>query len=237
MSGTKVLRTALVASGALAAAAFAASSVAAQDAIEAVAEAAHAADAEAPARVSFRDPQAPFSEQEGALALSVRDDTSVRISPLDNMDEAQEDQRRIEMAIAAGGGDAPLDISIAQRASLGVDRNGDLARQGRGSELRVGRGLTGERRGERNSTYVFVASDNEALTWQPGARNDFGGRGSSFALQDRVEVGDVAAGVTWERDGVQTSLAYVEREESTRVGNQSFSHDESFAGVTVTMRR
>jgi hypothetical protein len=141
--------------------------------------------------------------------------------------------------VAAGGGDAPLDVSIAQRASLGADRNGDVDRQGRGSEVRVGRGLVGERNegATRNSTYVFVASDNEALTWQPGARSEFGGRGASFALQDRVEVGDLSAGVTWERNGVQTSLAYVEREQSTRVGNQSFSQEENFAGVTVTVRR
>ena len=55
--------------------------------------------------------------------------------------------------------------------------------------------------------------------------------------RDLVEVGDLSAGVTWERGGVQTSLAYVEREQSTRVGNQTYSHDENFAGVTVTMRR
>ena len=144
------------------------------------------------------------------------------------------------VARAIGANESPATAVLPERrASLGADRNGDLDRQGRGSELRVGRGLVDERRdGERNSTYVFVASDNEALTWQPGSRTEFGGQGSSFALQgDRVEVGDLSAGVTWERNGVQTSLAYVEREQSTRVGNQSFSQDENFAGVTVTMRR
>jgi hypothetical protein len=144
----------------------------------------------------------------------------------------------MELAIAAGGGDAPLDISIAQRASLGANREGNINRQGRGSEVRVGRGLVDQRGedGSRNSTYVFVASDNEALTWQPGARSEFGGPGSALALQDRVEVGDLSAGVTFEREGVQTSLAYVQREQSTRVGNHSVSQDQSFAGVTVTMR-
>jgi hypothetical protein len=47
----------------------------------------------------------------------------------------------------------------------------------------------------------------------------------------------MSVGVTYERSGVQASLAYVEREESTTVGNQSFSQDESFTGLTVTMRR
>jgi hypothetical protein len=97
-----------------------------------------------------------------------------------------------------------------------------------------------QRDGDNNqgsSVYAFVASDNDALTWRPGARSEFGGRGSAFALQEQVEVGDMSAGVTYERNGVQASLAYVEREESTQVGAESFSQDQSFTGVTVTMRR
>jgi hypothetical protein len=47
----------------------------------------------------------------------------------------------------------------------------------------------------------------------------------------------MSAGVTYERNGIQASLAYVEREESTRVGNQNFTQEEAFTGVTVTMRR
>jgi hypothetical protein len=50
-------------------------------------------------------------------------------------------------------------------------------------------------------------------------------------------VGDLAAGVTYERNGVQASLAYVEREESTRIGRQNYSQEQNFTGVTVTMRR
>ena len=56
-------------------------------------------------------------------------------------------------------------------------------------------------------------------------------------MQDRVEVGDMSVGVTYERNGVQASLAYVEREEATTVGNETFNQDQSFAGVTLTMRR
>ena len=234
MGGRRVSRTGLLASGALAASALLCSAVAQEAALSASASAENQTN-----QVDFSDPEAPLPD--GAqLDLSVRNDPAARFAPFDDAGQAgAEAQRRLEFALAAGGGDAPLDISIAQRASLGADRNGDVDRQGRGSEVRVGRGLVDERRdGARNSTYVFVASDNEALTWQPGMRSDFGGQGSSFALQgDRVEVGDLSAGVTWERDGVQTSLAYVEREQSTHVGNQSFSQDESFAGVTVTMRR
>jgi len=227
MSG---FRTALLASGLLAVSALA-MTAGAQNMIEP----APAAEDGQPPAVDFTDPTAPI--QEGAnLNLSVRDDTSARLAAPHARDGDR--ARRMELAIAAGGGDAPLDISIAQHASLGANREGEINRRGRGSELRVGRGLVGQRSedGARNSTYVFVASDNEALTWQPGARSEFGGPGSSLALQDRVEVGDLSAGVTFEREGVQTSLAYVEREQSTRVGNHSVSQDQSFAGVTVTMR-
>lgn len=85
--------------------------------------------------------------------------------------------------------------------------------------------------------YFFAASEDEALVWQPGQRNEFGGSGSSFALQDRVEIGDMQVGITYERYGIQASLAYVEREISVRtVGSQGFKQDENFAGFTLTMR-
>jgi hypothetical protein len=228
MSGSTALRTALLAGGALAASLAGASLAAAQE----------AAFAEPAPQVDFADPVAALRDGEGAaLDLRVRDRAAQRFAPAAGHDRGEQ-PRRVELELAAGGGDSPLDVSIAQRASLGADANGDLARQGAGSELRIGRGLVQERDSARGrSVYVFVASDDEALTWQPGARSEFGGQGASLAMQDRVEVGDLSAGVTYERNGVQASLAYVEREESTRVGRQSFSQDESFTGVTVTMRR
>ncbi len=133
-----------------------------------------------------------------------------------------------------------FDVSLAQRATFGSNNDGDLDREGSGSELRLGRGLGGERApSDEPSIYLFAASEDEALTWQPGAsRNSFGGEGSSFALQDRVEIGDMQAGVTYERGNIQASVAYVEREISTQTyGTQSISQDESFTGFTFTMKR
>lgn len=223
MGGTKVLRTTFLASGALAATMFGAALAVAQEITDSTPQ------------VDFTDTAADLP-RDAALNLSVNEGAPQRFSSIGP--SAEDAQRRVEVELAAGGGDSALDVSIAQRASLGANRDGDLDRRGSGSELRVGRGLVGEREaGNRSSTYVFVASESEALTWQPGTRSEFGGESSSFALQDRVEVGDLSAGVTWERNGVQTSLAYVEREESTRVGNETYSQDESFTGVTVTMRR
>jgi hypothetical protein len=225
--GASTLRTALIASGALAAALFAAPLAAAQDSVPAVGD------------IDFSDPQRTLRTGEGAVIdLSVNQDRAARFSSAAAAADEADASRAVEFALAAGGGDAPVDVAIAQRAALGADASGDLNRRASGSELRVGRGLVRERGAQNDaSVYMFVASDDEALTWQPGARSEFGGRGAALAVEDRVEIGDLSAGVTYERNGVQASLAYVEREESARVGNQSFSQDEAFTGVTVTMRR
>lgn len=223
MGGRATSRIALLASGALAVTLVGAGFALAQES--------------APAGVDFSDP-ANLAPENPALNLTVREDAAVRF-PTNTQSELPSVQgpRRLELELAAGGGDSPVDVSVAQRASIGADENGDLDRRGSGSELRIGRGLVDRAERTDGSVYAFVASDNEALTWRPGARSEFGGRGDSWALQEQVEIGDMSAGVTYERNGVQASLAYVEREESTQIGVESFSQDQSFTGVTVTMRR
>ena len=143
----------------------------------------------------------------------------------------------VELQIAADRNrtGAPVDVSLAHRGLIGSDQD----RQGHGTEVRVGRGLVARDNGVHHrgdSVYAFVASDNQALTWRPGARSEFGGAANSLVLQDTVNVGDNSAGVTYEHDGVQASLAYVERTVRAQVGNRGYSQDENFAGVTVTMR-
>jgi hypothetical protein len=195
---------------------------------------------EAPATADFTDNHAQTAAQGPALDLRLRQDTDQRFQQINPVNRGEpQGPRRLELALAAGGGNAPVDISLAQRGSLGSDTNGDLNQRGHGQELRVGSNLVREGRDRsagEPSVYAFVASDDQALTWQPGTRSEFGGRGSSLALEERTEVGDMAAGVTYERNGVQASLAYVERSESARVGSRTFSQDQNFAGVTVTMR-
>jgi hypothetical protein len=134
---------------------------------------------------------------------------------------------------------ANVDVSVSHRGGLGFDNNGDISRRSRGSEIRVGRGLLPmERRASPHASrwYLFAASEDQALIWQPGARNEFGGASSSFALQDRVEIGDRQAGVTYETHGIQASLAYVERKIRVHVAGRRFSEDENFTGITLTMR-
>lgn len=184
--------------------------------------------------VDFSDAQELLAQQGGsALDLSLTEADALVISPMAAPGESPAPVR-LELELATGVGDSPVDFAIAQRATLGANSAGDIERRGSGSELRLGHGIV-ERRdtGAGDSVYMFVASDDEALTWQPGAR----AHGGAVALQDQVKVGDISAGVTMERNGVQASLAYVEREADTRVGTQSFSQDESFTGVTVTVRR
>lgn len=149
------------------------------------------------------------------------------------------DYRRYEVALVARGA-AGIDVAFAQHGGLGFNEEGDIERESRGSELRLGRGLRNMPRDHPSASptwYIFAASEDEALIWRPGVRNAFGGAGTSFALQDRVEIGDLQAGITYEMNGLQASLAYVERKISARTGSRSVSHDEDFAGLTITMRR
>jgi hypothetical protein len=200
-----------------------------------------AAPPESPPSVDFTDPSAAFA---GPFGVQVRESTPTRFSQMGPAGEpsmAPQDGYEFELTANGGSVGVPLDLSIAQRGNLNADEAGDISRQGSGSELRVGQGL-GQRRNSASSAsdaptwYVFAASDDEALTWNPGSSNAFGSSGSSFSMQDRVEIGDMQAGVTYEHRGVQASLAYVQRDVTAYVGVQSISRSENFAGLTLTMK-
>jgi hypothetical protein len=177
-----------------------------------------------PTNVSFNDP---------GLTLTVRDSQGARFASTTPAPTGGPASHQVEMQFSASGDRAgvPLDVAIAHRDTLDADETG---RNQHGSELRIGHNLVPHEEAGRSrgsSVYAFISSDDQAVTWRPG-------QASSLAMQDhRVEVGDHAAGVTYETHGVQTSLAYVQRKVSTRVGVRGYSTDESFAGVTVTVRR
>jgi hypothetical protein len=181
-------------------------------------------------RINFVDPQSALLERPASgFGLSLR-----QTEPLRFGDSTR--GRNVEVAVVAGIPDT-FEISLSRRARIASAEDEDA--RGGATEVRVGRGLLREQAAVQSGSraYAFIASDDDAMTWRPYARSAFGGRGDALALQNRVEVGDLTAGVTYERNGVQASLAYVEREESTRVGRESFSLDQSFTGVTITMRR
>jgi hypothetical protein len=188
--------------------------------------------------VDFADPTAAFPDR---FDLNIGAGRENRFANLASGDPGRtrdgRTSRRYELSVASSMGG--FDVAFAQRAGVGFDAEGDIDRESRGSELRLGRGLRDMPRDQPASTptwYFFAASEDEALIWRPGRRSEFGGASTGFALQDRVEIGDIQAGVTYESNGWQASLAYVEREVSTRTGSQTYTMDESFAGVTLTMR-
>lgn len=176
----------------------------------------------APFTISFDDADAP------RFATLTSEPQQASSAPLTNY----------EVAFVAHPS-ASVDVSLLHRDGLSFNANGDIASRSRGSEIRVGRGLLPmQRRTSANGSrwYLFAGSSDQALIWQPGVRNEFGGVSSSFALQDRVEIGDRQAGITYETHGIQASLAYVERKVRTYVGAQRFTEDENFTGITLTMR-
>jgi hypothetical protein len=138
-------------------------------------------------------------------------------------------------ATAVAGG--PFDVAIAQRARLEDGADGRVIE--RGAEVRFGQGLAdmvGASAFDPNKSawYFFAASDGQALTWAPGTLE-----GLAYQ-QKRITVGDLQAGFSYERHGVQTSFSYLQREvsNSTRgAGAQSRSETESFVGATITVRR
>jgi hypothetical protein len=189
--------------------------------------------------VSFSDPSAAFPNR-FQINLGPGDERRfAQLGPSDpSSSRADRDERRYELSVIASAASG-IDVAFAQRGGLGFNEQGDIERHSRGSELRLGRGLRDMPRDTPSATpkwYIFAASEDEALIWRPGMRTEFGSSGGGFALQDRVEIGDMQAGITYEANGWQTSFAYVEREVSVRTGHETFSEDERFVGVTLTMR-
>jgi len=189
--------------------------------------------------VNFADPSTAFSERFALTVSPGREGRFAGFTPAQaDRERGERSSTSYELSVVASspGG---FDVEFAQRGGFGFNDQGDVDRQTRGSELRLGHGLRNMPRDTPSSVgrwYLFAASEDEALIWRPGVRSEFGGSDSGFALQDRVEIGDLQAGVTYEANGWQASLAYVEREISTRTGSQTYTQDENFAGVTLTMR-
>lgn len=187
--------------------------------------------------VDLVDPAQAFT---GRVQLSANSASGrfSNLAPTEPSYRRQSDRRGYELQFITPGVSG-LNASFAQRGGLAFNDDGDIERETRASEFRLGRNI-GSSRDDRPSAeprwYFFAASEDEALTWGPGGRTEFGSSGSSFGLQDRVEIGDMQAGITYERYGIQASLAYVEREFTVVSGSQSFTQDDSFAGLTLTMR-
>ncbi len=188
--------------------------------------------------VDFSDPNDAFADR---FQISFGEGSPARFTGLTSGQERSRNvdgDRRYELELVARA-PSGFDVAFAQRGGVGFNDQGDIERESRASELRLGRGLRDMPRNQPSAQptwYIFAASEDEALIWRPGARNEFGSSGGGFALQDRVEIGDIQAGITYEANGWQASLAYVEREISVRSGGRTVSADQDFTGFTLTMR-
>lgn len=132
-----------------------------------------------------------------------------------------------------------LDVGVAHRQTS-VQTSGQLT-EGRGAEVRLGQNLSRlapefkTPDNGRTAWYFFAASDGRALTWTPNS--DPSDPNRDLRVQDRAEIGDVQAGFSMQKKGMQASLALVQRTVKNRVGPFKESKDESFAGLTLTWKR
>jgi hypothetical protein len=77
---------------------------------------------------------------------------------------------------------------------------------------------------------VFAGGGDEALMWSP-ANN---GAEARFSYQDnRVELGDIHAGIGLEANNTTLSFGYIEKDYDNRFGSRS----ESFAGISFAWRQ
>ncbi|MET0182682.1 MAG: hypothetical protein ABW199_07340 [Caulobacterales bacterium] len=160
-------------------------------------------------------------------------------SALDPTSDRQRYQVSLHQSADLGGGDV-VDVSVTQRRTMRVSREGDIEQTGGGFEVRVKRQLQGMVDGfvtdwtpsnwDRPSWFFFVADDDEAISWRPGARNLGGGL---HYEEDRIQVGESQAGIGLEAGGIQAALSYVQRDVEGKYG----SGEENFTGVTLTWRR
>lgn len=79
---------------------------------------------------------------------------------------------------------------------------------------------------DKSDWYLFAGSDGQAMTWAPRATHD-------LQIQDRVVVGELQAGVSYQTGPLQASLAYLEHE----VSNTQRTDRQGFAGLSLTYRR
>lgn len=79
---------------------------------------------------------------------------------------------------------------------------------------------------DKSDWYLFAGSDGQAVTWAPRTTHD-------LQIQDRVVVGELQAGVSYQTGPLQASLAYLEHE----VSNTQRTDRQGFAGLSLTYRR
>lgn len=137
---------------------------------------------------------------------------------------------RYEARFDSPGGADGLDVGLAPRAGVSFGDAGPAAEAG--ATVRLGRYLDAV--DEAPSWWFFAGADRQALLYDPS--EGFKVR-QAFAMQPYAVVGDAQAGVAMKVRGADVSLAYVHRETTYSLPNDSWETSEGFAAFTLTFKR
>ncbi len=155
-----------------------------------------------------------------------------------NLSPVPREQRSLtaEIALSAPSERTGLGFDVGIAPRLSITNDGPLQTKRFGGEVRIGQNF--DKRGQAgpiSSWYLFAGADGEALVWEPDQER--GLSVNEMALRDQVTVGDIQAGVSFQRGLGQLSLSYIRREVEYRERNLGASENEDFAGVSFTIKR
>jgi len=137
---------------------------------------------------------------------------------------------RYERSFDSAGGFDGLDVGVAPRAGVALASTGAAAEFG--GTVRLGQYL-GELE-DRPRWWVFAGADRQALLFDPSRGLDVM---NAFAMEPYAVVGDAQAGVAARIGAADLSLAYVRRETTFSLPNDSWEQSEGFVAFTFSMRR
>lgn len=130
-----------------------------------------------------------------------------------------------------------LAFDVGLVPSIAYTEEGEFQTRSFGAELRFGRDFDQRGTGTvADSWYIFAGTEGEALVWEAGEYG-FSNVTGAVALRDQITVGDMQAGVSFQRGEGQLSFSYIRREVEWGDRNGSVSENEDFAGVSFTLKR
>ncbi len=141
---------------------------------------------------------------------------------------------RYEASFAAPLATSGIDIAFAPSGA--VIRTHRTQVTSAGAEIRIGSGLIrgAGGRAEKRNFYLFAGAGGQALVVD--VRGE-GFRTSALQVEDRVVLGDMQAGLSFERRGLQFSLGLIRREYSYISPASTISRNENFGALSLTLRR
>lgn len=134
---------------------------------------------------------------------------------------------------AAPDGHSGADVSLSLFPELAQCADGQCSLQrvkGRITFGENGTALDGAPQG----WYVFAGADGKILAWD-NAPGEALGIGGQVALQDRVTMGDVEAGLALTRGPADLSLSFIHRESKFQTWDTRIIDNEQFVGLKLTV--